>query len=242
MHEGHRERMKKRFKEEGLASFTDVQALELLLFYALPRRDTNPLAHRLLDHFGSLKSLFEADTSDIASVEGIGENAALLIHLLPEMTRKFWIADADVRQSVATVAQAVRFIKPILFGKPVENVYVFCLDSHSRIKHYDCISQGTVSDVTIYLRKVVECAMRLNASGVLIAHNHPGGRPQPSDADVHSTRAIEGALEPLGIGLLDHIIFSDHSYFSFSKHHLLGKERPGGLVRAAEDPYGGQNE
>ncbi len=223
MHEGHRERLKKRFKSEGLASFTDVQALELLLFYALPRMDTNPLAHRLLERFGSLKNLFEADASDIAAVEGIGENSALLIRLLPEITRKFWILDTQSTQSITTAEQAARFIRPILFGKPVEHVYVFCLNSHCQIKHYNCISEGTVSDVTIYLRRLVECAMRLHASRILIAHNHPGGRPQPSETDIRATHAIRNALAPLDIDLMDHLIFSDHSYFSFSEQGILKK-------------------
>lgn len=233
MHEGHRERLKKRFKNEGLSSFTDVQSLELLLFYALPRVDTNPLAHRLLERFGSLKGLFEADVADIAAVEGIGENSALLIRLLPEITRKFWISDAQSTRRIATVEQAVRFIRPILFGKPVEHVYIFCLDSHCRIKHYNCISEGTVGDVTIYLRRVAECAMRLNASRILIAHNHPGGRPHPSDADIRSTRAIEDALAPLGIDLMDHLIFSDHDHFSFSEKGIL-KRHPSPAARVGE--------
>jgi DNA repair protein RadC len=234
MHEGHRERLKKRFQSEGLSSFSDIQALELLLFYALPRIDTNPLAHRLLDRFGTLSNIFEADLSDIASVEGIGEHSALLIKLLPEMTRKFWISDGKSKESIATVDLAVRFIKPILFGKPVENVYIFCLDNNFCIKHYDCISQGTVNDATIYLRRVVECAMRLNSNRILVAHNHPGGHPQPSETDIRTTRAIEDALSPLGIDLVDHIVFSGHSYVSFSEQHLLGKKYPGRPVRAAQ--------
>lgn len=242
MHEGHRERLKKRFKSEGLASFSDVQALELLLFYALPRIDTNPPAHRLLDKFGSLKGLFEANMADIAAVDGIGEHSALLLKLLPEITRKFWINDVKSKQSIATIEQAVRYIKPILFGKPVENVYIFCLDNNFCIKHYDCISQGTINDATIYLRRVVECAMRLNSNRILMAHNHPGGRPQPSDADIRTTHAIEEALYPLGIDLMDHIIFSDHSYFSFSEQHVLGKRYPGRPVRTAQTPLEKTNE
>jgi len=224
MHEGHRKRMKERFKTEGLSSFSDVQALELLLFYALPRADTNPAAHRLLDRFGSLARLFEADISDIAKVEGIGEGSALLIKLLPEMTRKFWIENADTRRPLSTVEQAADFIRPILFGRPVELVYVFCLDNQFRLKHYDCVSRGGVDDATVYPRQVAECAIRLHASKVIIAHNHPGGDPRPSSADGKTTRSLAAALSPLGIELLDHIIFSGHGYFSFSAKTLPGQK------------------
>ncbi len=242
MHEGHRERLKKRFKSEGLSAFSDIQALELLLFYALPRIDTNPLAHRLLDRFGTLSNIFKADVSDIASVEGMGEHSALLIKLLPEMTRKYWISETESKQKITTVQQAVRFIKPLLFGKPEENVYLFCLDNNFGVKHYDCISRGTVNDAAIYLRRLAECAVRLHASRILIAHNHPGGNPHPSDTDIRTTRAIDDALGLLGIDLVDHIIFSDHSYLSFSEQHLLEKKYPEAAMRAAQIAGGKINE
>ena len=224
MHEGHRARLKKRFESEGLASFSEVQALELLLFYALPRVDTNPLAHNLLDRFGSLSGLFEAETQDIAAVRGIGKNTALLIKLLPEMTRKFWIDQEKSRRHIQSAGQAADYIRPILFGKPVEHAYVFCLDNQFGVIHYDCISQGTVDDVTIYVRRIAECAMRLSAGKVLLAHNHPGGDPRPSDADIKATRALALALSPLGIDLVDHLIFSGHSYYSFSAGNLADKK------------------
>jgi len=226
MHEGHRERLKKRFKTEGLASFSDIQALELLLFYALPRVDTNPLAHRLLEAFGSLPCLFEADAADIAAVEGIGEHSALLIKLLPEMARKFWMAESKGGQSVSTVELAVRFIRPLLFGKPLESVYVFCLDGRFRVRHYDCISEGSAGGVPVLLRRIAECAMRLHSEKILLAHNHPGGSPEPSAADIQTTLAVEAALLPLSIELVDHIIISGHSYFSFSGRHILSGKYP----------------
>ncbi len=229
MHGGHRERVKKRFLDEGLSAFSDVQALELLLFYSIPRIDTNPLAHRLLDRFGSLSNLFEADTGNIASVEGIGENTAILIKMLPEMTRKFWINEQKTSPVLTSPEKAAEFIKPVLFGRPEEFVYVFCLDLNCRMKHYECISEGTVGEVAIYLRKVAECAMRLHAGKILLAHNHPGGHPQPSDADIKTTRAILEALAPLGVDLVDHIIFSGHQFYSFARENILEKAYPDGI-------------
>lgn len=232
MHGGHRERVKKRFKDEGLSAFSDVQALELLLFYSLPRIDTNPLAHRLLERFGSLYNLFEADAADIASVEGIGENTANLIKLLPEMTRKFWLGGQKNSPVLNCPEKAAEFIEPVLFGRPDEYVYVFCLDLNCRLKHYECISEGTVGEAAIYIRKIAECAVRLHASKILLAHNHPGGCPSPSEADIKTTRAIFEALAPLGVELADHIIFSGHSYLSFARENIIGKSCTGGATRA----------
>ncbi|MEI6100419.1 MAG: DNA repair protein RadC [Eubacteriales bacterium] len=241
MHGGHRERVRERFLQEGLSAFSDIQALELLLFYSIPRQDTNPLAHNLLERFGSLHNIFEADISDVASVEGIGMSSAVLIKLLPEMTRKFWIDEKQNKPRVNTVEEASAFIKPILFGKPVEHVYVFCLDTNYRVKHYDCISQGTINDATIYLRNVVQCAIRLNSNKILLAHNHPGGHPSPSDTDIKTTRIISEALCPLGIDLIDHIIFSGHEYYSFSLKHMIEKNYPG-RVNAAQASYLDEND
>jgi DNA repair protein RadC len=236
MHGGHRERVRDRFLQESLSAFSDVQALELLLFYSIPRQDTNPLAHQLLKRFGSLQNVFEADVADIASVEGIGISSAILIKLLPEMTRKFWIEEKKPKARVSTVEEAAAFIKPILFGKPIEHIYIFCLDNHYRIKHYDCISKGTINDATIYLRSVVQSAIRLNSNKILLAHNHPGGSSAPSDADIHTTRMISDALGPLGIELVDHMIFADQDYFSFSLKHLIEKNYPG-RASAAQASY-----
>ncbi len=220
MHGGHRERVRERFLQEGLSAFSDVQALELLLFYSIPRQDTNTIAHRLLERFGSLQNIFEADAADIALVEGVGTSSAILIRLLPEMTRKFWIGNKTQKTRVSSVEEAATFIKPILFGKPIEHVYIFCLDNSYRVKHYDCISRGTINDATIYLRSVVQCAIRLNSNKILLAHNHPGGHPAPSDTDMRTTGMISEALAPLGIELVDHLIFADHAFFSFSQKHM----------------------
>ncbi len=227
MHGGHRERVKKRFMEEGLAAFSDVQALELLLFYSIPRSDTNPAAHRLLERFGSLANVFEANAKDIASVEGVGEHSAILIKMLPEMTRKFWISEQKPSPALTTPEKAAEFMKPVLFGRPDEHFYVFCLDTGCRAKHYECISEGTVGEVAVYLRKVAECALRLHAAKIILAHNHPGGHPEPSDADIRTTRAILEALSPLGVDLVDHIIFAGHQFYSLARKGVIQKSYPG---------------
>lgn len=241
MHGGHRERVRDRFLKEGLSAFSDIQALELLLFYSIPRQDTNQIAHNLLERFGSLQNVFEADTADISSVDGVGMNSAILIRLLPEMTRKFWIEEKKTKAKLRTVEEAAAFIKPILFGKPIEHVFIFCLDNNYRIKHYDCIGKGTINDATIYLRSIVQCAIRLNSNKILLAHNHPGGHPAPSDTDVRTTRVISEALGPLGIDLVDHIIFTDHEFFSFSLKHLIEKNYPGRISAAQASYLPGKN-
>lgn len=232
MHKGHRERVRERFLQEGLSAFSDIQALELLLFYSIPRADTNPIAHNLLMRFGSLKNIFEANVADIASVDGVGLHSAVLIRLLPEMTRKFWMGEFQKKPRVGSAEEAAACIRPVLYGKPTEQVYVFCLDNQYRIKHYNCISKGSLNDAAVYLRDVVQCAIRLHSGKILLAHNHPGGCPSPSKTDICTTKTISDALGPLGIELVDHIIFSDHEYYSFSSEQMLAKNYPGKTVRA----------
>ncbi|HBU12296.1 MAG TPA: hypothetical protein DEB31_06070, partial [Clostridiales bacterium] len=123
-HSGHRQRLKERFRREGLGGFEDHQALELLLFYAIPRRDTNELAHRLLAAFGSLKNVFAADVGDLQSIEGLGEHAAALLKLIPEIAGKYWFAEEQDRAKITSIGSAASYAKSLLYGRPMEHFYV----------------------------------------------------------------------------------------------------------------------
>ena len=117
IHDGHRERLKKRFLKQGLDSFEEHEALELLLFFALPRKDVNPLAHELLERFGSLKNIFDADPSDLARIKGIGESAAVLIKLQSELARKYWLSDLESNAKISSIASAIEYVSLLFRGK-----------------------------------------------------------------------------------------------------------------------------
>ena len=218
MHENHRQRMKQRFlKDKNLNSFAEHEILEMLLYYSIPRRDTNPIAHRLLEKFGSLSNIFSADTDALTTVDGIGENTAVMLKLVYQTSRKLWQDLPRKKALLKTTAQAASYIRPLLHGLPNEAVYVFCLSKSYELKHFEQISDGSPDSANINIRDVFGCAFRTNSSIVLLAHNHPANSCYPSAADIQTTKIIKAALETLGIQLADHLIFTDSEYYSMSK-------------------------
>lgn len=216
MHEGHRQRLKKRFLEEGLDGFTDVQALELLLFYAIPRADTNPAAHALLEHFGSLSQVLEADPGELTKVHGVGESAALLLHLVPQLGRMYMVDRTSAAQVLPTLESCAQYLVPRFFGRKTETVFLLCLDAKCKLLCCKEVGRGGTNSTGISIRKVVETAMGVNASTVVLAHNHPSGLAVPSAEDIQTTRQIAQALRAVEIALADHIVVADDDYVSIA--------------------------
>ncbi|MFZ4857506.1 MAG: RadC family protein [Desulfuromonadaceae bacterium] len=222
LHTGHRERLRRRFLEEGIDSFEDHQVLELLLFQVLLRGDTNLVAHRLIQRFGSLSAVLEADPQDVASVEGMGAKAAVFLAMIPQVTRRYYhdrvLRDRPKLNSSAAVAE---YLIPLMAGRPEEVFYVLCLDSQCRVVYPALISEGTVKEAAVYPRHVVEVAIRHRAVSVILAHNHPAGTSTPSPQDHHLTRLLVQALGPLDIKVLDHIIVASNNAYSFASEGVL---------------------
>lgn len=222
LHSGHRQRMRARFLKEGLDNFEDHQALELILFYAIPRGDTNEIAHRLLKHFGRLSAVFDARISDLQQVQGVGEQAALLINTLPALMRRYHhdriVRDAPVLNSAQAVSD---YLMPLMAGRTREVFYVLCLDSQLRVKFPAQISQGTVKDAFVHPREVVEAALAHHASAVVLAHNHPSGEVTPSKSDHQLTQQLVQALGIIDIKVLDHVIIADEDSYSFAEMGTL---------------------
>ena len=214
IHTGHRERLKRRFREEGLGNFTDIQALELLLFYSIPRVDTNPIAHALLEHFGSLSQVLEASIEELQKVKGISEHTAILLQLIPQLGRYYQV-DCSQRIEVLTSLDACgAYLVPRFFGRNKETVFLLCLDAKCKVLCCKEIGEGSVNSASISVRKVVETALAANASSVVLAHNHPSGIALPSDEDVQTTRRIAAALSAVEIQLVDHIVVAEGDYVS----------------------------
>ena len=216
MHEGHRQRLKKRFLEEGLDGFTDVQALELLLFYAVPRVDTNPIAHALLDHFGSLSQVLEAEPAELTKIAGIGESAALLLHLVPQLGRKYMVDRTAESRVLPTLESCAQYLVPRFFGRKTETVFLLCLDAKCKVLGCKEVGQGATNSTAVSVRRIVETAIGVNASAVVLAHNHPSGLAVPSPEDIQVTRQIAQALKAVEIVLADHIIVADDDYVSIA--------------------------
>ena len=235
-HSGHRKRLRETYTEQGPDSMHDHQLLELLLTYAIPRRDTNPLAHALLgrDGFGSLGELFAADIHEIMKIEGVGESTAVLLSLVGSLGSR--TADGRVKgRRLNTPHAAMEYCKSLPFKGNNESMYVISMDKAHRVLHADRVSTGTPGEVTMYPRTVVEIAIRRGAQNVMLCHNHPSGELRPSREDLNTTSLIIGALTPIGIVLNDHIIVGGGRAYSMSQqmYELNGRaERE--LATAAE--------
>lgn len=221
MHDGHRKRLRQRFLEEGLDHFTDVQVLELLLFYCIARQDTNPIAHRLLEHFGSLSRVLEAPVAELCKVEGVGENTAVFLRLVTQ-TGSFYLKDRAAQTKVLpTLESCAQFLQPYFYGQNVETVYLLCLDAKCKLLCCKKMSQGNVNSTEISIRKIVETALSANASSVLLAHNHPGGIAIPSYADIRTTLNVASALQAVDVHFIDHLVICDDDYVSLMQSGYL---------------------
>ena len=238
IHQGHRERLRKRFLQEGLERFEDHQVLELLLFNALPRQDTNQIAHLLLRRFGSLSAVLDADAQDLASVPGMGAAAAAFLSLMPPLTRRY-LHDSASREKTAMndPHHTSRFLVPLMAGRVEEVFYVLCLDNRCRLLFPALISRGTVTDALIHPRQVVETVLRHKSVNVILAHNHPSGILQASQSDINLTLLLQRLLLPMGIRLVDHVIVAGEQTLSMASMGVLGEQRPGepGFMRASEE-------
>ena len=221
MAEGHRERLKRRFLNEGLRNFEDYQALELLLFYVIPRKDTSPIARTLIQRFGSFSAVLEAPLEELKKVEGMGESSATYLKVLSAMSNYYMTDLTRFKKQITSTREARDYLLPRFIGLTNECVYLLCLDKSGRILHGDFINEGTVDISTLSPRTIVEIALRVGASRIILSHNHPRGFALPSSSDVASTLELKNLLETLGIELADHLIVSENDCVSLRESKIL---------------------
>ena len=224
LHDGHRERLKERFRQTGLEGFNDIQVLELLLFYAIPRKDTNPIAHALLNRFGTLHQVLEAPIHELQMVDGVGENAATLLCLAKELAGRYAVSQAKVEAILPSIRKCGEYLKRFYIGKRDELVYLLCLDAKCKVLGCVEIGRGNVNSVGLSIRKIVETALRFNAVSVVLSHNHPSGYATPSPEDIATTRRVGIALDAVGIVLADHIIVAEDDFVSLAESNLFRPE------------------
>ena len=213
-HKEHRQRVKKRFLGEGLDHFSELHALELLLFYAIPQKDTNDLAHDLLDHFGNLHQVLTAPPEQLMQVKGVGEHVAILLSLVKGISQKYFIGQEDDRAPLNTIHDCGNYLMDRFLGRRDETVMLLCLDARRVPLACRIVSEGSVNTAEVSVRKVVEAALSVNATSVMLAHNHPSGLASPSDEDISTTRYVHDVLRKLDITLYDHVILADDDMVS----------------------------
>ena len=216
MYMGHRKRLKERFLREGLQNFGDAQVLELLLFFALPRQDTSPIAHALLQRFGSLSAVMDARAEDLLEVGGIGESAVVLLKLAPGLLGRYLESSRDPGAILLTTHQCGEYLLSHFFGARDEMIYLLCLDAKCKVLACRKLHQGSVNTAAVSVRKVVEAAISANATSVVLAHNHTSGLALPSEADKETTRALFYALKAVDVLLADHIVVAGDDFVSLA--------------------------
>lgn len=219
VHSGHRQRMKSRFMGEGLANFADHEALELLLFYAIPQKDTNELAHNLITEFGSLDGVLDAPIDALTNVKGVGENSASLIKLVGEMYSKYLASKYNSEKTVLDNSDdAGEYFLPLLINQSKEVLMAAFLDSRNTVKNTVVISKGDLDSIDIDLKRIITTAVNCNSNKVIIAHNHPSGVAAPSANDIEAVRVMSVKLRSVSIHLCDSIIVAGTEYYSMTKH------------------------
>jgi len=223
-HAGHRERMRKKYKTQGLEGFADHEVLEFLLYYCYPQKNTNEIAHRMLKEFGTLHNLFETDVEALMSTLECSENIAVFLNLIPKISNRYfksrWGTSIEFRDETVAGEYAI----DLLSGETLEKIYALCLDKNYKLINTALISKGTIDEISVYPREIIAEALKNNSSAVILAHNHPSGTIKPSGADDAMTRRIVEIAEPLSIDIIDHIVVAGDKYYSYAARnkHVRG--------------------
>lgn len=219
-HHGHRERLRARFLKGGPDAVADYELLELLLF-AIPRLDTKPLAKRLIGRFGSFAAVLAAPVEDLRAVPGMGDGAVTALKVAQAAAVR--LVAAELREAPVLNAwdKLMDYLQAVLAREPVEHVRVLYLDSRNRLKADEAQARGTVNHTPFYPREVVRRALELQATALIVVHNHPSGDPTPSRADIEMTRELQRAAAALGLVVHDHVIVGNGRWASFRQLGLM---------------------
>lgn len=220
IHKGHREKVKQSFFEVGLNGMAPHNILELLLFFGIPYKDTNPIAHDLIERFGSLSSVLEAKKSDLLQIKGMTENAACLLMMVLPLYRKYAEDVVGRCPKFSDIDETVDFLRLLYLDcNNKERVYALCFDASGYLINYRMLSEGDINSASVDLRNLAAFLLETNAASVLISHNHPHGLTSPSLDDINVTKNLRDFLLMLKVKFDDHIIVGDNSYFSMAKSY-----------------------
>lgn len=228
VHAQHRQRIRTRIAKTGFDGLHDHEILEFLLFFAIPRGDVNPIAHALIDRFGSLSGVLEASAQELQAVKGIGDTAALFLHSMLPIFRRYTLDKEQQRmhnQPLTSPKLIIDYVKPYFIGLHNEMALMFCVDSSGTVLHFEKLGEGSVGSVTFTIRRLVEIAIQYHAYAVILAHNHPRGAARPSNEDINMTSRVHSALQSVEIQLLDHVIIADDDAMSMRDQGLIFRAR-----------------
>lgn len=221
-HTGHRQRLKKKFIENGFDVFEPHEALELYLFYAIPRKDTNPLAHRLLDKYMNISGVFDAPIDELKNDFGLSESSAIFLKMLPEMSRLYNESKISYDNAIDPDKVGEMFMTKFI-GRTSEETALMLGDAKGKMIYFNIIAKGSLNSTEMPIRKIVDLALRHNAKFVFMGHNHPSGTALPSKSDIEATKTAYEILQSVGVELIDHIIVTNEEYVSLRESSAAGK-------------------
>lgn len=221
LHAGHRDRMRQKFLKYGMEGFAPHEQLEFILYYAVPQRDTNPIAHELLNRFHSLSGVMNAPIEELLKVKGVGETAAVYLKMLPQFCRIYEQDSESGRLRMSSNEEIAQFLSKRFIGRDNEVIVLLLMDSANHVLFCDVVNEGTAVSTNIYIKSVVELAVRYRAVYAVLSHNHPSGNCMPSRQDVLSTRWVYDALQTVEVRLIDHVIVAGKDYVSLRESEIL---------------------
>lgn len=219
-HNGHRDRLRKKFLDNSFDGLETHEILELMLYYAIPRKDTNPIAHKLIDSFGSISAVFDAPIDKLKE-QGVSENCAIYLKLIPQICRMYMEDKHNNSDKIIDIDNIGENLKYKFVGRDYEAVVLLLLDSKHKEVFCGVVNKGSVSACEVYVRKVIELAVQYNAKFAVLSHNHPSGLALPSNADILTTKKVYQALRLIDVVLIDHIIVADDDYVSLKESGFM---------------------
>ena len=217
----HRQRLRERFYKTGAEGMHDYELLELLLTFSIPRRDVKPVAKKLISTFGNLSGVLDADQKELEKLSGVGSMSASLIRLVKELYTSYLSENMKKNDVLSSPEAVIKFSRIKLSGLSNEAFMVVYVNVKNEVIDYTLLHEGTLDNVAVYPRRIIESALSSHASGIILVHNHPSGNPSPSKEDKILTKEIVDAASSLEIRVLDHLIVAKSGYFSFMENDLL---------------------
>ena len=216
-HKGHRERLREKVIKNGINSLAEHEVMELILFYALAQKNTNDLAHRLIDHFGSISKVLDASEDELIKIDGVSKTTAFVLKSIPQISA-YYLNDKNNSKTKRLYGcnDVFKFIEPKFIGQTSEQIFMIFLSNKSEILGCESVSQDIVNSVNIESRKIIELCLKYNATRMIFAHNHPSGIASPSNDDFITTKSLIDCLKIIDVELLDHMIVANGEYFSMA--------------------------
>ena len=223
IHSGHRLRLKERVQKGGLDSLADHEVLELLLGYCIPYKDTNPIAHKLIDSFGSLGEVFGASERELTKIDGVSAHTAFFLSKFPQMVNRYNKSVRSSPKKILNLQDALDYFYANFTMGKFEDFYILCLDAKCNLIKAISLNSNNPTKIVFDIRDVANQLLSLGTVGIVLFHTHPGGDSRPTDKDIASTKKIVTLIQMLGITVYDHLIIGRDDYFSFKNGKMIEK-------------------